>query len=134
LSYDDEWQNYIESGAGVMQDVRSRLNDAEDSSNPLEATISRTKSLMDHLRWQLDMSNFDHRDYEIAEFLIGNIDDEGYLSISLRELLATTPSLKELVDLILDDEDIEVQNSGHPNEMYDLAHEAASNILHHSSA
>jgi len=25
LSYDDEWQNYIESGAGVMQDVRSRF-------------------------------------------------------------------------------------------------------------
>ncbi|MBT6615824.1 MAG: RNA polymerase sigma-54 factor, partial [Deltaproteobacteria bacterium] len=58
LSVDDEWQNYIESGAGVMHEVRSRLNDSDEGSNPLEATISKTKSLADHLHWQMDMSNF----------------------------------------------------------------------------
>ena len=102
LSVDEEWQNYIESGAGVIQDVRSRLNDSDESTNPLEATISRTESLMDHLLWQLDISDFGDVERELAEFLIGNIDDEGYLSISLRELLATTPKVQNLVKEIID--------------------------------
>ena len=97
LSYDDEWQNYIESGAGVIQEVRGKVNDSEDSGNPLEATISNSTSLADHLFWQLDISDFSAIEKEISEYLIGNIDSEGYLSISIRELLMTTPELLEIV-------------------------------------
>ena len=96
LSYDDEWQNYVESGAGVIQEVRH--HEPDEDSNPLEATISRTDTLMDHLLWQLDIGRLSEIEHEIAEFLIGNIDDDGYLSTSLRELLATLPELKKIVD------------------------------------
>ena len=96
LSYDDEWQNYVESGAGVIQEVRH--HEPDEDSNPLEATISRTDTLMDHLLWQLDISRLSEVEHEIFEYLIGNIDDDGYLSSSLRELLASAPELKNLVD------------------------------------
>ncbi len=123
LSYDDEWQNYIESGAGVMQDVRNRSSDSDDTSNPLEATISRATTLMDHLFWQLDMSNFNDINRDIAEFLIGNIDDEGYLSISLRDLLATTPELHQLVKESLLKDEVESLTDEASVAMFDLFHE-----------
>ncbi|MCP4755626.1 MAG: RNA polymerase factor sigma-54 [Proteobacteria bacterium] len=129
LSVDDEWQNYIESGAGVMQDVRSRLNDSDDMSNPLEATISRSASLMDHLLWQLDISKFDENEHEIAEYLIGNIDDEGYLAISLRGLLASTPKLLELVNRCLEENEIEPLVDEKSVSMFDLEHESRSQIV-----
>ncbi len=96
LSFDDDWQNYIESGAGIIREVRSRINDSDDMSNPLEATISKSTSLLDHLNWQLEISSLSDLETEIAEYLIGNINDDGYLSISIRELLATTPELSRI--------------------------------------
>ena len=128
LSVDDEWQNYIESGAGVIQDVRSRLNDSDESTNPLEATISRTESLMDHLLWQLDISDFDEIEHEIAEFLIGNIDDEGYLSVSLRELLATTPKVQNLVKESLEGETIIPILDEESIALFDFAHISSSMV------
>ncbi|MBU2645920.1 RNA polymerase factor sigma-54 [bacterium] len=124
LSYDDEWQNYIESGAGVMQDVRSRLNDSDEGSNPLEATISKKNSLADHLYWQLDMSNFGPAEYEIAEYLIGNIDTDGYLSISLRELLAMTPKLLKHVIKTLGEKGILPVTDEDATQLFDIAHES----------
>jgi len=128
LSVDDEWQNYIESGAGVIQDVRSRINDSDEATNPLEATISRTESLMDHLLWQLDISDFDGTEHEIAEFLIGNIDEEGYLSVSLRELLATTPRVQNIVKVSLENETLLPLINEELIPLFDLAHISSSRV------
>lgn len=105
LSYDEEWQNYVESGAGVIQEVRN--HEPDEDSNPLEATISRTDTLVDHLLWQLDISRLDETEHELAEYLIGNIDDDGYLSATLREMLATLPGLRKLVQAALSEGSVE---------------------------
>ena len=128
LSYDEEWQNYIESGAGVMQDVKNRTSDSDDHSNPLEATISRESSLMDHLFWQLDLSKMTDIEKEIAEFIIGNIDDEGYLSISVRELLATTPPLHKLVKKLLLNNEIDSDTDDDAVAMFDVFHETREKV------
>ncbi|MDT8447945.1 MAG: RNA polymerase factor sigma-54 [bacterium] len=101
LSIDEEWQHYVEAGAGVIQEVRN--HEPDEDSNPLEATISRTDTLVDHLLWQLDISRLNEVEHEIAEYLIGNIDDDGYLSATLREMLATLPDLRKLVQKALED-------------------------------
>ncbi len=128
LSYDEEWQNYIEAGAGVMQDVKNRTTDSDDYSNPLEATISRESSLMEHLFWQLDLSKMISTEKEIAEFIIGNIDDEGYLSISIRELLATTPALHKLVKQLLLNNEIETDTDEDALAMFDQFHETRERV------
>lgn len=128
LSYDDEWQSYIESGAGVMQEVRTRIVESDESSNPLEATISRTDTLMDHLLWQLDMSSFSDEEHEIAEYLLGNIDEEGYLSLSLKELLATQKGLYKLAKESLENHLIEPLLNDNSVALFDIAHLASSKV------
>jgi RNA polymerase sigma-54 factor len=128
LSYDEDWQNYIESGAGIMQDVKNRVSESDDHSNPLEATISRESSLADHLYWQLDMSKLSENEMEIAEHIIGNIDEEGYLAISLRELLATTPRLHKMVKQLLLNNEIEADLDDDAKEKFDLYHETREKV------
>lgn len=129
LSYDEEWQSYIESGAGVMQDVKNRTSESDDQSNPLEATISKERSLMDHLLWQLDLTKMSEVEKDIAEYIIGNIDDEGYLSISLRELLATTPELLDMVKELLLNNEIETITDPDAVAMFDEYHETREQVV-----
>jgi RNA polymerase sigma-54 factor len=60
----------------------------------LENTLSRTPSLWDHLNWQASLTFFASEDLEVAQFIIGNINEDGYLSSSIDEvasLCRTTP-------------------------------------------
>ncbi len=107
LTYDEEWQHYVESGSGVIQEARVHTHDTDEDNNPLEATISNSASLMDHLLWQLEISNFSELEVELCEQIIGNIDDEGYLSVSLRELLRSDSHLQKLVQQALQEHKIE---------------------------
>ncbi len=54
-------------------------------------------SLHSHLIWQLGLSDIDDGQRWIGEQIIGNIDDDGYLKITLEELVESTGSSPELV-------------------------------------
>ena len=85
-----EWQQYLESGGGVIPE---RYHGDDSEAYNLEATLARTDTLHDHLRWQLDMAPLSPMEREIGRLLIGNMDDDGYLTISVQELLETDPGL-----------------------------------------
>ena len=51
-----------------------------------ENTIRKTYNLRDHLRWQIGLSEFDSNERLVAEWIIENIDDNGYLVCSLEEI------------------------------------------------
>ena len=91
---DLDWQQYINSGSGVIPERAPR----EDGDEPnLEATLSRSETLQDHLTWQLEMSQVSPVEEDIGEHLIGNIDDDGYLTTSILELVEAHPGLQETI-------------------------------------
>jgi RNA polymerase sigma-54 factor len=51
-----------------------------------ENTVCKTYNLRDHLRWQIGLSEFDSNERLVAEWIIENIDDNGYLVCSLEEI------------------------------------------------
>ncbi len=51
-----------------------------------ENTIRKTYNLRDHLRWQIGLSQFDPQERLVAEWIVENIDDNGYLVCSLEEI------------------------------------------------
>lgn len=57
---------------------------------PFENFASQKTSLNSHLLWQLDMTNLDDRKKEIGQYIIGNIDEDGYLKISVEEISQLT--------------------------------------------
>jgi RNA polymerase sigma-54 factor len=56
---------------------------------------SKGQSLVDHLRWQLHLSDFTETEKKFAELVIGNIDDNGFLDLkgTERDTGETTPDL-----------------------------------------
>lgn len=51
-----------------------------------EQFLSGKSDLCDHLLWQLRLSNEDEGVKKVAELIIGNLDENGYLTVTLEEL------------------------------------------------
>ena len=60
------------------------------STVPLENVLSVTGGLSDHLLWQLHLSDCDPRTTGVAEYIIGNLDEDGFLHGSDEEIAAAT--------------------------------------------
>jgi RNA polymerase sigma-54 factor len=75
------FDEYLDTG------VRNREVESEESDRPsFESYLVRPPSLQDHLNWQLGLLEAPARTVEIALEIVGNLDDDGYLPISLDEL------------------------------------------------
>lgn len=55
-------------------------------SIPLENILSNSASLWDHLDWQANLTFFDEKDKDVALYIIGNTNEDGYLVASLEEI------------------------------------------------
>ncbi|TDA65858.1 MAG: RNA polymerase sigma-54 factor [Clostridia bacterium] len=77
-----EWEDYFHDTSDL-----GYLRPAGESKSgfTLENIVSESPTLHDHLRWQLQVSPCTRFQQAIGEFLIGNIDDNGYLCVSLEE-------------------------------------------------
>jgi len=94
-----DWQQYIEQieQFGGYQERRYNAVSDDMESPSIEATAAQTESLADHLVWQLDMLELSPLEYKTGTYLIGNIDDDGFLVTSIRELLESQYDLYELI-------------------------------------
>ncbi len=60
---------------------------------PLENVISVAGGLADHLLWQLHMMDCNQRTLAIAEYIVGNLDEDGFLHVSDEEISAVAGGL-----------------------------------------
>jgi RNA polymerase sigma-54 factor len=80
IDFGSYFQEYLDPGFRTTQEY-------EDSEKPsFEQFLSNPTTLTDHLLWQLGSMTLDPQLVEAAEFLIGNLDENGYLSATLEEL------------------------------------------------
>lgn len=81
---DFNWENYLESHNTTPGLPVYRKGDEELPS--YENTLTAPPSLSDHLYWQLNLSDMNEDQKKMADLLIGNINDDGYLQVNLDEL------------------------------------------------
>ncbi|HXG58933.1 MAG TPA: RNA polymerase factor sigma-54 [Thermoanaerobaculia bacterium] len=91
IDYDAYFQDYIEYG------YNPRMTE-EYEEFPIENTLTRPPNLTDHLTWQLHMSDAAPRIKEIGDFIIGNIDEDGYLRATVEEIMASNRYGREEVE------------------------------------
>ena len=94
-----DWQQYIEQVEqfGGYQDRRYTSNSDDEDNPSIEATTSKSESLVEHLTWQLDMQKLSPLEYEAGVYLIGNINDDGFLVTSISELLESQEDLYQKI-------------------------------------
>lgn len=91
-----DWDEYL-GEESEFYTPRIRENDEER----LEVPATYEKSLYDHLIEQLSFCKITEEEYHIGEFIIGNIDDNGFLTISLEEVCSTLPCTIEQATKVL---------------------------------
>lgn len=83
-TFDLKWEDYY-----LDEETRERGEypaDSPEDAPSYEQTLAHPVSLTDHLLWQLNLSAMTGKEREVGTLLIGNIDDEGYLKVSLEEV------------------------------------------------
>ena len=95
------WEDYFDT------DLRRGETDYSSSSREefpsYEQTVAKSTSLEDHLVWQLSLSGLSDREKEVGRLIIGNLDDDGYLRITLEELVAGTSYTVDEAESVLKD-------------------------------
>ncbi len=80
-----DWDYYFGDGATVSGARGERDREEEDGRPYYENLLTRKPSLAEYLQLQINLSPPDEAVREIAPYLIGNIDDNGYLKVSAEE-------------------------------------------------
>lgn len=80
--YDIDWQDYFQDSS----DLGFAPWEEEKQVYPFDNIASGPPTLADHLVFQLHLATSDERTRLVGEYLIGNIDEQGYLQVSLEEV------------------------------------------------
>jgi RNA polymerase sigma-54 factor len=89
IDFGSYFQDYLDPGYRTQPEY-------EDSEKPsFETFLSQPTTLSDHLAWQLGALTLDADLHEAAEFVIGNLDGDGYLASSDEELAASLSQFQE---------------------------------------
>lgn len=94
---DDEWRDYfVQAGSS-----RPRNEDDESRRQFLLDSLTQEETLQEHLIRQLGLVEMPENDRQTAVMLIGSIDEDGYLNVTLGELSETTGQSVEHLERIL---------------------------------
>jgi RNA polymerase sigma-54 factor len=82
IDFGSYFRDYLDPGYRTQPEF-------DDSEKPsFEHFLSQPTTLSDHLAWQLGALKLEPRLHEAAEFVVGNLDEGGYLCASEEELAA----------------------------------------------
>jgi RNA polymerase sigma-54 factor len=95
---DIEWENYMDAYPQTGMEMRG----GEDDDRPsLEATLTRRPTLSEHLEWQIQLSDFSEAESAAAHWIIGNLDEAGFLCATVEDVARQSGAPEELVEAAL---------------------------------
>lgn len=94
---DDEWRDYFYQN----NQSHGSSQDAEEKHQFMLDSLTSPPSMQEHLIEQLRMTGLSESDRQLAELLIGSINDDGYLSTSITEIAQSAAlDLKHAEDVL----------------------------------
>ncbi|HEX7766147.1 MAG TPA: RNA polymerase factor sigma-54 [Nitrospira sp.] len=95
------WEEYF--GSDRRTGDSEYPSSSQDEFPSYEQTVAKATSLEEHLLWQLSLSGLSEREKAIGRLLIGNLDDDGYLRITLAEVVNGTEFSEAEAESVLKD-------------------------------
>ena len=83
---DYDWESYLEN-YNLSPIYRQTSQDGEERPS-FENFLTKRTTLSDHLFWQLQLSYFTEEEHQVGTYIIGNLDEDGYLKVSLEDVSA----------------------------------------------
>ncbi len=76
-----DWDQYLDHYQLQGHTAPSNRNLTDEEMPGFEATLTRKTDLVDHLSWQLRLTNLSRDEERIAMLIVGNLDDDGYFKM-----------------------------------------------------
>ncbi|HSN04636.1 MAG TPA: RNA polymerase factor sigma-54 [Nitrospira sp.] len=95
------WEEYF--GSDRRSGGSEYPSSSQDEFPSYEQTVAKATSLEEHLLWQLSLSGLSEREKAIGRLIIGNLDDDGYLRITLAEVISGTEFTEAEAESVLKD-------------------------------
>ncbi|HWP23214.1 MAG TPA: RNA polymerase factor sigma-54 [Candidatus Binatia bacterium] len=98
-----DWQEYLDTHSNAIHGSLTAEANADDSDAPpsWENSLTKKTTLEDHLIWQLRLSKITERESTIGLYIIQNLDERGYLAVTLEEICSATESTPEEAEAVL---------------------------------
>lgn len=96
---DIDWKTYLE-GYNLGGSAGESYEDDDDRPS-FENLLTKKGTLSDHVLWQIGLSGLEELDRDIAEEIVGNLDESGYLQSSVGEIAESTNADIERVERVL---------------------------------
>ncbi len=95
---DIDWNNYIDE---YNSSGRIHFETEKRDTPSFESFVARKESLREHLLWQLLMTRPTKEEENIGSLIVGNLNKDGYLDVSVEELVKVSNSKHEKVEQVL---------------------------------
>lgn len=95
-----QWEEYLEDTDYKTKNLET-IDNAVAEGPSFEATLSKPPTLAEHLVSQLRLSKTSQEEFDIGLFIIGNIDEDGYLRQSIEDISGASSKPLEAVDSVL---------------------------------
>ena len=76
-----DWDQYLDHYQLQGHTAPSNRGLADEELPGAESTLTKKGDLVDHLTWQIRLSNFTREEETVAFLVIGNLDDDGYFKM-----------------------------------------------------
>ncbi len=95
----EEWDSVLDGDwrAGPMEQTAP----SDDDFPSYEQTLTKPTSLEEHLEWQLRLSSLEGKDRFIGRTIVGNLDENGYLSVPIEEIAEDSHATLDEVETVL---------------------------------
>jgi RNA polymerase sigma-54 factor len=94
-----DWESYLEN-YNLIPYQRQSYQDGEERPS-FENFLTKRTTLFDHLYWQLQLSHFTDEEQKAGIWIIGNLDEDGYLQTSVEDISSEANLPLEGVERVL---------------------------------
>jgi RNA polymerase sigma-54 factor len=94
-----DWDSYLDNYN--LAPVSRQADDDGEERPSFENFLARRTTLSDHLLWQLQLSRFSEEEQKVGSWIIGNLDEDGYLKMTLEDICQETRVPVDLAEGVL---------------------------------
>ena len=92
-----DWKDFVDNS--INPSTGSYSAGGEDREQ-YDSLATKPDTFIDHLFWQLRLHDLNDKEMEVGEYIIGNLNRDGYLKASLEEVASATGVEIELVEKV----------------------------------
>ena len=98
-----DWQEYLDTHSNSIHGSLTAEATSEDGDSPpsWENSLTKKTTLEDHLIWQLRLSKITEQESSIGLYVIQNLDENGYMAVTVEELCNATGCTPEEAEAVL---------------------------------